>query len=156
MRLAIGENSHQVERGALEEIGVRDSEHALLNHHAGANLARRAAAQETHRCGLFGHARNESLGKAMDSTGVLIVRAHQRRASRDTVAVAVVTLETEHRGDLLLVFEGELVGMAAAEEMQRVANPEEKILRLDHLVEFALRDNRSEERRVGKECRSRW
>src|SRR5260370_17471430 len=107
MRLAIGENSNQVERGALEEIGVRDSEHALLNHHSRPNLARRVAAQETHRCGLFGHARNESLGKAMDSTGVLIVRAHQRRASPDTVAV--ITLAPEHRRDLLPDFEAQLL-----------------------------------------------
>src|ERR1700732_1971878 len=139
MRLAIGENGNQVERSALEEIGFRDSEYALLNHHARANLAGGAAAQETHRCGLFGHARDESLGKAMDGAGVLIVCAHQRRAGFNTVAV--VTLEAEHRSDLLLVFEGELVGMAAAQEMQRVAHPEEKILRLDHLVELALRDN---------------
>ncbi len=47
MGLAVGENREQVERLALEEVRIGDPQELLLDHHAGPDLARRRAAEET-------------------------------------------------------------------------------------------------------------
>ena len=70
---------------------------------------------------------------------MLIVRAHQDGASGERA----LRLEAQHRRDALLIFEGELIEMPLAQEMQRVAHPEKKVARLQHLGQFRRGDNRA-------------
>ena len=73
----------------------------------------------------------------MDRRRVLIVRAHQGGAG----GLSLFGLEAENRLDPFLHLEGDLIEVAAGEEVQRVAHPPEKIARLDHFGRFRLRDD---------------
>src|SRR5258707_8247937 len=122
MGLAIGVNGYQVERILFEEIRIDDAQKILLNDHAVANLTNRHASEEPAAGAVLGHACDQPFGEAMDRGSVLIIRAHQRGAG----SLPVLGRKAEHRLDTLLHLERDLVEMAPAQKMQRVAHPPQK------------------------------
>ena len=138
MRLAIGEDGQQVERVALEEAGFGDRQEFALNQHAGPDLPAETETEKAVGVGLVGDARNQSLGEHLDDAGLLVVGAHQGRTGAFTVAGG----KPQQGCEFLLILEGELVEVPAAEEMQRVAQPPQEVAGARDFVHFGLGDDR--------------
>ena len=70
---------------------------------------------------------------------MLVVVAHQHRAGRERA----FGLEPEHRRDALLIFERELIEVAFAQEVERVADAKKKVACLQNLAQLRGGDNRA-------------
>src|SRR2546422_6283615 len=108
-------------------------------------------------------ARDEALRHPVDDPRVQIVVAHEALDAERRLVVLIA----EVLGDPRLEVAREDVVLVAREEVELVAYPPEErqrgvgrrlLARRDEPLvgELAQRAGRSEERRVGKECRSRW
>ena len=124
MALRVGEHPQQQRRVGPEGRRVADHQLAAGDAHAGTNGASAEPSDDPWRRALRA-AGDDIVGEAIHRPSVQIVVAHE---PLDVAAVPVVAI-TELGRDALLVLEGELVEVLAAQEVQRVAHAPEKVAR---------------------------